>query len=725
MSENCNVDIGLERAQLLLGRHAKLLLLVDDEESQVFPLHVLAQHLLCTDEDIDASLLELGEDLTRLFGRPRAREILHLHGQVRQALAEGLVMLEGEHGGGHEHRHLLAVGGGLEGGTHRHLGLAEAHVAAHQAVHGAAALHIGLHVVGGLQLVGGVLIEETALQLMLQIGVGTEREPFHMPTLGIEFDEVAGDVLDALLRALLHALPSAGAERAQAWRLTAVGPAVFGYLVERVYRHVDHVATLVDDAYHLLVTVLGGHAHQTTELADAEVDMHHVVARLHLLQLLHREGHLAGTGGIGAEAVLMETVENLVVGEAAHTAHVVGEALVEGLVDVGEGDGRARRFLIVENVAQALYLLGAVGEHEDLVTLQDIVLERLTEQGEVLVEDGLRCGVERDAGLGGVGEMGRELHPDKPVGIVHKLALAHQLVLLAHLAHDLVALLLGGSLHALGQGLGRESLVVDTPYGLRHIVEVVGHEEGVGGQETEKRHLLAIHEFGHDLHALLHVFRELGLYVEGADGVDLIAEEVDAERILAAERVDIDDAASLAELAGLVDVVVHLEAEVAQPTGEFAHVEGLAHLHRDGALVEPALGDDQLAQCLRTAHHVGRLSCLPRALAHRRETGEHLGAQDLIGGLALSVFHRALVGGGEEECPLLPHHLLKVVIEIASALGILEDEEHSGVPAGGEGGKEHGGGRPYQSVELDGAFFRASQEFGQGGTLCGGTVVFL
>ena len=634
-------------------------------------------------------------------------------------------MLEGEHGGGHEHRHLLAVGGGLEGGTHRHLGLAEAHVAAHQAVHGAAALHIGLHVVGGLQLVGGVLVEEAALELMLQIGVGTEREPFHMATLGIELDEVAGDVLDALLRALLHALPRAGAERAQAWRLTAVGPAVFGNLVERVYRHVHHVAPLVDDAYHLLVAVLGGHAHQTAELADAEVDMHHVVAGLHLLQLLHREGHLARTGGIGAQAVLMEAVENLVVGEAAHAAHVVGKALVEGLVDGGEGNGRARRLLIVEDVAQALYLLGAVGEHENLVALQDIVLKRLAEQGEVLVEDGLWRRVERDAGLGGVGETGRQLHPDKPVGVLHELAPAHQLVFLAHLAHDLVALLLGGSLQALGQCLRGEPLVVDTANGLRHIVEVVGHEEGVVGQETEERHLLAIHELGHDLHALLHVFRELGLYVEGADGVDLVAEEVDTERILAAERVDIDDAASLAELARLVDVVMHLETEVAQPPGEFAHVEGLPHLHRDGALVEPALGDDQLAQCLRTGHHIGRLPCLPRSLAYRRETGEHLGAQDFVGGLTLTVFHRALVGGGEEESPLLPHHLLKVVVEIASALGILEDEEHGGVAAGGESGEEHGRGRPDQSVELDGAFSHAAQEFGQGGTLCGGTVVFL
>ena len=78
-------------------------------------------------------------------------------------------MLIGEHGGGHEYSHLLGVGGSLESGSHCYLGLAEANVATHKSVHGARFLHVGLHVICGLQLVGRVLIKETGFQFLLQI----------------------------------------------------------------------------------------------------------------------------------------------------------------------------------------------------------------------------------------------------------------------------------------------------------------------------------------------------------------------------------------------------------------------------------------------------------------------------------------------------------------------------------------------------------------------------
>ena len=55
---------------------------------------------------------------------------------------DGLVVLPGQDGGGHQQRALLAVGDALEGGPQGHLGLAEAHVAAQQPVHGDRPLHV-------------------------------------------------------------------------------------------------------------------------------------------------------------------------------------------------------------------------------------------------------------------------------------------------------------------------------------------------------------------------------------------------------------------------------------------------------------------------------------------------------------------------------------------------------------------------------------------------------
>ena len=67
-----------------------------------------------------------------------AREHFHLDREGCQALLEGIVVLLGQDGGGHQDGDLLAVHHRFEGGAQRHLGLAVAHIAADQAVHRAA-----------------------------------------------------------------------------------------------------------------------------------------------------------------------------------------------------------------------------------------------------------------------------------------------------------------------------------------------------------------------------------------------------------------------------------------------------------------------------------------------------------------------------------------------------------------------------------------------------------
>ena len=95
--------------------------------------------------------------------------------------------------------------------------------------------------------------------------------------------------------------------------------------------YVNLVVVLVYNADYLLVTVARGDAHQACETPYAEVYVDDVVARFHLLQLLHSQRHLARTGGIGAQTVLVEAVEYLMVGEEAGLHRIVGKALVQGL----------------------------------------------------------------------------------------------------------------------------------------------------------------------------------------------------------------------------------------------------------------------------------------------------------------------------------------------------------------------------------------------------------
>ena len=86
---------------------------------------------------------------------------------------------------------------------------------------------------------------------------------------------------------------------------------------------------------------------------------------------------------------------------------------------------------------------------------------------------------------------------------------------------------------------------------------------------------------------LLHLPRELRLDIESTDSVYLVAEEVDTERVFIAEGVDIDNASALAELPRFIHIVVHLEAQAAQPPGQLAHIVGLSYLQWNGALAPP------------------------------------------------------------------------------------------------------------------------------------------
>ena len=116
-------------------------------------------------------------------------------------------MLEGKNGGRHKHRHLLGVTGCLECCTHRHFGLSKPDITADQPVHRTGTLHICLYVIGSLQLIRRILIEEGCFQLVLHEGVAREGKPFLLQSLGINLDQVAGDVLNPFLGTFLQPVP--------------------------------------------------------------------------------------------------------------------------------------------------------------------------------------------------------------------------------------------------------------------------------------------------------------------------------------------------------------------------------------------------------------------------------------------------------------------------------------------------------------------------------------
>ena len=188
--------------QLLLLEHAEALLLVDDEQPQALELHPLGQQGVGADHQVDGAAPEPGDDALLFLAGDQARQ----HGQAQreagQAALEVAVVLQGQDGRRAEEGHLAAVGHGAQGGAQGHLGLAEADVAADQAVHGKIGLHVGQHLADGLLLVLGLHEEKVLLQLFLQLGNRRQRRLAHRLAHGVEVEQLAGVGDDGLAGAL-------------------------------------------------------------------------------------------------------------------------------------------------------------------------------------------------------------------------------------------------------------------------------------------------------------------------------------------------------------------------------------------------------------------------------------------------------------------------------------------------------------------------------------------
>ena len=164
------------------------------------------------DQDVHAAVGEAGERLADLGRLAQPRDHLDLEGRVGEALAEGAEVLLGEDRRRHQHHHLLALGGRLVGGPQRDLRLPVADVPADQPVHRPLGLHVGLHGLDRVDLVGGLAVGERALELQLPLAVGLERVSLARLALGVEVQELAGEVAGRAARARLDRVPALRSE---------------------------------------------------------------------------------------------------------------------------------------------------------------------------------------------------------------------------------------------------------------------------------------------------------------------------------------------------------------------------------------------------------------------------------------------------------------------------------------------------------------------------------
>ena len=217
--EGQHVHLPAELLQLLLVADAEALLLVNNKEPQVLKADVLLEQPVGADEQVNLPRAQLPQDLPALPRRLEPAQYTHRHREAAKAAHRGGVVLLGQNGGGHQDCRLLPVQDALHHRPEGHLGLAVAHIAAEEPVHGRLSLHIPLDVRDTPELVLGLLIVEGRLKLLLPGAVRGEGEPRLALALGVEGDKALGQVLGGGLGPALLLGP-VGAPQ-----LTELGPA--------------------------------------------------------------------------------------------------------------------------------------------------------------------------------------------------------------------------------------------------------------------------------------------------------------------------------------------------------------------------------------------------------------------------------------------------------------------------------------------------------------------
>ena len=352
-----HVHLAPHLLEALLVRDAEALLLVDDDEAQVLERDVLLQQAVRPNDDVHAPRRQLAGDPALVFVAAEPREHLDAHGEAGQPLAEGVVVLLGQHRRRDEDGDLHAVDDGLEGGSHGDLGLAVAHVAADEPVHRPDSLHVVLHVADGRLLVGRLDVRERSRQLGLPRAVGGECVSLRHLAGGVE--------LQQLLRKLLHGATHAGLRprpllRPQPGQRRPVlaGPDVAGHAVDLLDRDVQPVAVGVLQLQVLALGAVDATTHQARELCDAMLDVDDVAAGLEIGEERLARGAAAGRG-----AALLAEAEDLGVGEQGEACALLTNGPAVGERAVHDGEGAAPELRLCHRLGQA---------SEDVVLLKQV-----------------------------------------------------------------------------------------------------------------------------------------------------------------------------------------------------------------------------------------------------------------------------------------------------------------------------------------------------------------
>ena len=272
-----HMHLGAQLLQALLMADAEMLLLVDDDETEILKIHALAENSVRPDQNIDAALAKFFLGVARLGGADHARQPPDSDGQALEALREILVVLARQQRRRRDDGHLPAVDGRAKGGAQRDLGFAKADIAAHQTIHRAPGSEIVEHGVDRARLILGLVIGKARAKFVVETFGRDKLGRLLQHALRRDRDQALGHFANAVLHAGLAALPAGAAQTIERY-LRVLGAVarqkldVFDGKIELVPAGVMNLQTVVRRAG-------GGDRFEADEAPDAVIDMHDEIAR--------------------------------------------------------------------------------------------------------------------------------------------------------------------------------------------------------------------------------------------------------------------------------------------------------------------------------------------------------------------------------------------------------------------------------------------------------------
>ena len=238
------------------------------------------------DQNIHLPLAKIRHRLFLLRTCAEPAHQIDAHGKILHSLLEGIIVLLGQNGGGHQESHLLSVLYRFKSRPDGDLRLAVAHVPADQAVHDFVAFHVLLGSGDGGKLILRFLEGEHFLKFLLPDRILTEGKALLLLPYRIQLHQILCHLVHGASHPRLGTGPFLGAQLVQPGRLGSVRGGIFLDHIQAGGEHVQISAVPVGN----LDIVLDGavHLHLFNALIDSEPVgfMHHIVAHLQFGEIL-------------------------------------------------------------------------------------------------------------------------------------------------------------------------------------------------------------------------------------------------------------------------------------------------------------------------------------------------------------------------------------------------------------------------------------------------------